>query len=890
MLLNKLHHLALNGSKFRTSRLATQMVAAMAALSISYGASAGALYNKADKTDPINLNIAGQVVAEGDVYMDNHTWFDATDSLVIKGSLLSVTDPTDTPCLQLNSGKKAEIHQDIRTHTIKVSQGATVAVGGEIDVDLLQLEGKLTDLTGKSELNNKVTVGSMYVTGSDLTFGNLVVKAGGTLEVIGGSLTAKQGEFGKEGAVLDRVSAHNGAKVSFTGDVYANNVTFSGETSELSVGGTLHLSGSNSTGAGIANVKNLVVEGSGWHQFDSQLVMNVEQDMVVEGGTLGILPTATLKVGNSLTLKNDAFMRLQSTDKELKLKKLVLAKESVTQDGFQTYGAPVSIDIVEVQGGGRIDAYGVNSPDLEQKITIGTLHVAEDSEFAFSNSRSDNADAQSKADISIGSVVLEKNASFENGVWKEPVDEKFRGGANVTIKNLSGEDAEITNHNTAMTIGEGNDAVVAFNGKITDVENSVALTLNERSSWTVASKSNVGELTLDGGMIDVSKTDGDLALATLNGEGGTIVLDASKTNTVDVAATDENTRVEVKASENADLVTGDQAAGMVDRLEGVDNKIGRVDEGMYNGAINVDADGNVTVERNRLLADTLELASTSTLSLNRILMNDVRKRLGDIRSTTDASGVWARYDGGKLSGNGTTNKFHTIQVGGDAMPFAGMPLRLGVTASYTTGDVDHTRGDADMDAYSFAAYGTWFADNGMFADLIARVAKAESDMTVDGVYKGSLDNMAYSLSGEFGWRLALNNMFYAEPQVEATYTYIDSDTMTLNGGNSSYHYEVEGIDSFIGRLGVLAGMTCPNDMGDVYLRASVVHEFMGDAEIKGANGATLENDGKDTWFEYGVGANFRVGQDAYVWVDLERTAGALVDEDIRGMIGVRVGF
>ncbi len=888
MLLNKRHHLSLNGSKFKTSRLATQMIAAMAALSISYGASAGALYHNADKTDPINLNTAGEVVVKGDAYMNGHTWFDATDSLVISGSLLSVTDPTGTPNLELYSGKKLEIHQDIRTSGIEVKQGATVAVGGEIEVDSLTLNGKLTDLTGKSELNNKVTVGTLSATGSDLTFGNLFVKAGGALSVNGGSLTATNGEFGKEGAVLNGVSAKNGAKVSLTGDVYAKDVTFSGETSELSVGGTLHLSGSNSHGAGIVNVKNLVVEGSAWNQFDDQLVMNVEQDMVVEGGILGIMPTATLKVGNSLTLKDDASMQYRSTDKELRFKKLVLAKESVNQDGFQTWGAPVSIDIVEVQGGGRIDAYGVNSPDLEQKITIGTLHVTEGSEFAFSNSRVDNAGAQSKADISIGSVVLDKNASFENGVWKEP--EKFRGGANVTIKHLSGEDAEITNHNTAMTIGEGDDSVVAFNGTITDVENSVELTLNERSAWTVASKSNVGELTVDGGMIDVSKTDDDLALATLNGEGGTIVLDASKTNTVDVAATDENTRVEVKASENADLVTGDQAAGMVDRLEGVDNKIGRVDEGMYNGAINVDADGTVTVERNRLLADTLELASASTLSLNRILMNDVRKRLGDIRSATDASGVWARYDGGKLSGDGTTNKFHTIQVGGDTMPFAGMPLRLGVTASYTTGDVDYTRGSADMDAYSFAAYGTWFADNGMFADVIARVAKAESDMTVDGVYKGSLDNMAYSLSGEFGWRLALNNMFYAEPQVEATYTYIDSDTMTLNGGNASYHYDVEGIDSFIGRLGVLAGMTCPNGMGDVYLRASVVHEFMGDAEIKGANGATLENDGKDTWLEYGVGANFRVGQDAYVWVDLERTAGALVDEDIRGMIGVRVGF
>lgn len=165
---------------------------------------------------------------------------------------------------------------------------------------------------------------------------------------------------------------------------------------------------------------------------------------------------------------------------------------------------------------------------------------------------------------------------------------------------------------------------------------------------------------------------------------------------------------------------------MVDPWEGVDNKIGRVVEGMYNGAINVDADGNVTVERNRLLADPLELASASTLSLNRILMNDVRKRLGDIRSSTDAGGVWARYDGGKLSGDGTTIKFHTIQVGGDTMPFGGMPLRLGVTASYTSGDVDYTRGDADMDAYSFAAYGTWLADNWMFADVIARVAKAST--------------------------------------------------------------------------------------------------------------------------------------------------------------------
>lgn len=329
---------------------------------------------------------------------------------------------------------------------------------------------------------------------------------------------------------------------------------------------------------------------------------------------------------------------------------------------------------------------------------------------------------------------------------------------------------------------------------------------------------------------------------------------------------------------------------MIDRLEGVTNKTGRVDEGMYQGAITVDKTGHATQAKNDLMADTLELASASTLSLNRILMNDVRKRLGDIRSAEEVNGVWARYDGGRLSGEGTKNKFNTIHVGGDTMPFAGMPVRVGVAASYTNGDVDYTRGDADLDAYSLAAYGTWMNDNGMFADVIARVAKAESGMTVDSVYKGKLKNMAYSLSGEFGWRFDLNNMFYAEPQVEAMYTYIDSDKLTLSGKGETYNYGVESFDSFIGRMGVLAGMKCPNQKGDVYVRASVVHEFLGDAAIKGGYGTMIENEGKDTWFEYGIGANFNVGQNTYLWADLERTAGALVDEDIRGTLGVRYAF
>lgn len=463
------------------------------------------------------------------------------------------------------------------------------------------------------------------------------------------------------------------------------------------------------------------------------------------------------------------------------------------------------------------------------------------------------------------------------------------GTGNLNAKTLQVDgNVDIREDATLPLTFDGAQSTLTGSAKVEGQNNAVSFT--NGANWNVTGASNVTALTFDNATIDTSKTDGDLVVSKLSGAGGTVVMDAAKTNKVDIADVDAQTKITVKASENADKVNVGQAVSMVDRLEGVTNKTGRVDEGMYQGAITVDRTGHATQAKNDLMADTLELASASTLSLNRILMNDVRKRLGDIRSAEEVNGVWARYDGGRLSGEGTKNKFNTIHVGGDTMPFADTPVRVGVAASYTNGDVDYTRGDADLDAYSLAAYGTWMNDNGMFADVIARVAKAESDMTVDSVYKGKLKNMAYSLSGEFGWRFDLNNMFYAEPQVEATYTYIDSDKLTLAGKNETYNYGVESFDSFIGRMGVLAGMKCPNQKGDVYVRASVVHEFLGDATINGGNVATLERDGKDTWFEYGIGANVNVGKNTYLWADLERTAGALVDEDIRGTLGVRFGF
>lgn len=868
------------------TKLSSQVALALVALSLSGTAFAG-FFADGDKSQQINANADGNFVVEGNVYLEGHTWIGHQKSLTIKGDFLNVTTPTSEPVFELYSDSQATVHGKVDLDELRVN--GSMAVGGSIDVGKLTITGNLTNLNGGA-LDQQVTVTKhLEVTGQDVTLKNFVAKADSSVVVKGGKFVVEGGSIGSVNGSVKGVAAYEGAQIEITGDVYAKDVNANTPQDAVIIKGTLHLTGSNSSGAGKLTVTNLEVSSPGWNQFDN-LTVNVENDMVISRGTFGVLKDTKLTVGNALTLKGDAFLQYKPTDTPLNLQKLVLEKDSVTQDGFQTYGGPVQIGTVEVKGAGRIDAYSKENPNLAQSIKIGMVKVSEGSSFAVTNSREDNAADASKLTVSIDTLDVGQNATVENGVWKTPAEDKFRGGGNLIVKNLKGTNVKITNHNSAMTIGADADSQVALTGIIDDKNKGVALTLNQASSWIVSGESNVGTLAMNGGVTDVSTTTENLEVNNLTGSNGTFVLDAAKTNSVTLTKTEENTKVEVKASENADKVTTSQAEAMMNRLEGVTNKTGSVDEGMYQGAIAVDGKGNATQAKNGLMSDTLEVASASTLSLNRILMNDVRKRLGDVRTATDVHGVWARYDGGRLSGEGTKNKFNTIHVGGDTIPFADMPVRVGVAASYTQSDVDFTRGSADMDAFSVAAYGTWLAENGMFADVIARVAKADADMTVDGVYKGKLENMAYSLSGEFGWRFDLNDQFYAEPQVEATYTYIDSDKMTLAHKGETYNYQVEGFDSFIGRMGVLAGMKCPNQKGDVYVRASVVHEFLGDATIKGGQTAVLENEGKDTWFEYGIGANFNLGKNTYFWADLESTAGALVDEDIRGSLGVRFGF
>lgn len=215
----------------------------------------------------------------------------------------------------------------------------------------------------------------------------------------------------------------------------------------------------------------------------------------------------------------------------------------------------------------------------------------------------------------------------------------------------------------------------------------------------------------------------------LSSNGGQIILNDAASDTVSIASLTDGSSLDAVASGSLnDKLGGDLNAfnDAISITNGAEGTTLVMKEGLVAGekTAQLTEEGKidettVTEKTNSVMESSLEMAASMPLAMNRILTNDVRKRMGDLRASNGTHGAWARYDGGKLSGeNGLDSEFHTIQVGVDTVASADAP-RVGVAFAYTDGDMDYVRNSSDMQAYSLAGYATWMADNGMFLDMLS---------------------------------------------------------------------------------------------------------------------------------------------------------------------------
>lgn len=749
-----------------------------------------------------------------------------TNNAQISGSAQIVSNSISGSGASINAAK-------LTTDSLGLTNSSAVTISGELSVT-----GKTSMIDSEIKGADQFTSSSLEIRGNSSVTANAVIIQN-DLNVINTegdtdtSLSTSSLSVGKITANDDFSITMNNSGIAEIGEVFAKNGTLqlngSVETNKLTVAESATMSTGSLSFVGLNTAKPsanmMMVEGT----LDAD-------NVTVEYGRVRLLSN-TSDIGE-IILNNGASLIAGDGSEGLRLNTVTMnSKTGSAYDFFQAY-QDISIDTLNMNGISRLEGYSTTDNDVQ--INVSSLNVANGATAQFVNSTG-NSDASvnvTDAKVSDGGIIANTNLG-------NPDKQTYQ---NLSFANLNSTNATIQNGaGGQISIGEmsGTNSVI----QVADTKaNQISITTNKSSNLTVTSlDSSYGNK-----MTSIDQGVADLAGTTVLGE------DSTEGMKVVIGANDMTGRVEA-----------------VYDAEG--NKVSQTEE------VN---------ETNRMLTAIANLPVVAW----RAELNELYKRVGDLRATPYKSGAWVRYNGGKLkwSDGDLENDFHMIQVGIDTMPTENN-IRFGTAFSYTKGDADFDGGSADLDTYSLALYGTWMGEKGQYVDVIGRVASIKNDanarsLTGQGkAYDGKMDNTGLSLSAEAGWRFALPYNLFIEPQVEATYSYIDSDSFRYGDRK----YELQSTDSFIARAGFMAGIQCPDNKGNVYVRASVVHDFLGETDVKVSNAhmsRTVSNDFGGTWGEFGIGANVSVSDSTYVYADVEHTTGGEIEEPWRVNFGVRYNF
>lgn len=787
--------------------------------------------------DDSKLSVTEKITADSLVFDDYSTLSGNQSTIEIKSiKLTNNAQISGSAQIVSNSisGSRASINAaKLTTDSLGLTNSSAVTISGELSVT-----GKTSMIDSEIKGADQFTSSSLEIRGNSSVTANAVIIQN-DLNVINTegdtdtSLSTSSLSVGKITANDDFSITMNNSGIAEIGEVFAKNGTLqlngSVETNKLTVAESATMRTGSLSFVGLNTAKpsanTMMVEGT----LDAD-------NVTVEYGRVRLLSN-TSDIGE-IILNNGASLIAGDGSEGLRLNTVTMnSKTGSAYDFFQAY-QDISIDTLNMNGISRLEGYSTTDNDVQ--INVSSLNVANGATAQFVNSTG-NSDALvnvTDAKVSDGGIIANTNLG-------NPDKQTYQ---NLSFANLNSTNATIQNGaGGQISIGEmsGTNSVI----QVADTKaNQISITTNKSSNLTVTSlDSSYGNK-----MTSVDQGVADLAGTTVLGE------DSTEGMKVVIGANDMTGRVEA-----------------VYDAEG--NKVSQTEE------VN---------ETNRMLTAIANLPVVAW----RAELNDLYKRMGDLRATPYKSGAWVRYNGGKLkwSDGDLENDFHMIQVGIDTMPTENN-IRFGTAFSYTKGDADFDGGSADLDTYSLALYGTWLGDKGQYVDVIGRVASIKNDanarsLTGQGkAYDGKMDNTGLSLSAEAGWRFALPYNLFIEPQVEATYSYIDSDSFRYGDRK----YELQSTDSFIARAGFMAGIQCPDNKGNVYVRASVVHDFLGETDVKVSNAhmsRTVSNDFGGTWGEFGIGANVSVSDNTYVYADVEHTTGGEIEEPWRVNFGVRYNF
>ena len=265
----------------------------------------------------------------------------------------------------------------------------------------------------------------------------------------------------------------------------------------------------------------------------------------------------------------------------------------------------------------------------------------------------------------------------------------------------------------------------------------------------------------------------------------------------------------------------------------------------------------------------------------------------------DADGIFAKALGGKTSsdvhGLKDSNNYRGVQVGFDKVLASGW--HAGVAFDYRDGDSNYLLGGkGDNQMYSFGVYGVKNFDNNAFFRVAAKVGRVENEYDVYNEIRslklhGDYKSNAYGLTMEYGKTFGTETNYFT-PKAQLTWSQVGSKDYAAHTPNDTMYIDQDAYSSFVGRLGVEAGMK--NAKGSVYVGLFAAHEFNGDISAsyfaKDGGKKYTSFDGKDTWMEMKLGGTYDFSNTAHLYADIAKDFGGDFERKWKLNAGIRFEF
>lgn len=446
-----------------------------------------------------------------------------------------------------------------------------------------------------------------------------------------------------------------------------------------------------------------------------------------------------------------------------------------------------------------------------------------------------------------------------------------------------------------------------------DSAGTINLTLANKATWHAMGEYGKGEsylenLTLHDGNITMTNEEAqNIDVMHLQGTGGELTLEAdANLNTgffrVNNANTDAVAVHTSYAGINADNVKdADGLEGLIkNSLKIHDDSTAKFDvqvnEGLLIGKMQADTinhiDGNAIAN--------VKIAQSSTVDAISHMQNaaalswrqedaTLSKRLGDLRQGDGDQGFWVRLNRGEFKYDNAKNQNNFFQMGYDK---AGGDWHYGAAISRNSGKTTYGDATAKNRSLALTLYGTWLGDKGHYADIVLKEGRLNNDYDISapiGYTHGQYKTWGSSISAEYGREIAMGDKAYFTPQAQLSWLRIaGKDYTTANGIAISQDSQ----SSTIGRLGFELGSRL-GDNGNVYAKASVLHDFGGSADTRlSYNGVstTYSNDLGDTWYEAGIGFNLKTKDNSYLYADVSKAFGGDYKTPWQWNVGMRWTF